>query len=567
MVRCDSGDDFIVCSDSQAGGLAGSHVSHFHYQNASAQAIHLDSICNEAAPNAAAERLLNTPTTSLTTWGGVLPAAPRPAVPPVAAVPGRSDPSAAVTNTVSDGIFLALGKRGDDVTLSFNAAATRLWKALNPALTAGICLSVSGGVATDAHQLSSPASAYYAVGSSALCSPSPSFAAASLSPAAGRTSGAYTVTLLGRGFDATVKVRVGSFFASRVVVVNDTTLTFRMPPGPPGPETVTVINGAEQSASASFTYVEPGPVAGAVAIIAPSNGTTVTSGSTISVSALGSGGFTIATAFAVGSGIGSSVDHDPGERFTTNLTIPPGKIGPFTIGLIGKDANGNLKAAAPVTVNVVAPASAELVRLDAERLILLSASPTEQLRVFGIYSDGVRRELTHVPGILYEMDTLDVRKPNYPYNGTGVAIVDTAGLVTAKTRGTTVCHVTYQTRALDVVVEVAGIRPTITLQKPGFISWPFQGASVTYDLVRGKLSGLRATGGNFSDPSIGLTCIKDNFTNVTAADIANPPAGEGYFYLMRDSSMLSYEESPFWATRSQNGQRTAEINASPGGCP
>ena len=165
------------------------------------------------------------------------------------------------------------------------------------------------------------------------------------------------------------------------------------------------------------------------------------------------------------------------------------------------------------------------------------------------------------------MDTQDVRKPNYPYNGTGVAIVDAAGVITAKTRGTTVCHITYQTRQLDVVVEVAGIRPTITLQKPGFISWPFQGPGITYDLVRGKLSGLRATGGNFSDPLAGLTCLKDNFSNVTAADVANPQAGDGYFYLMRDSLVLSYEESPFWATRSQSGQRTAKINAAPGGCP
>jgi len=208
-----------------------------------------------------------------------------------------------------------------------------------------------------------------------------------------------------------------------------------------------------------------------------------------------------------------------------------------------------------------------LSRLDAEKLTMLHASPSRQLRVFGIYSDGVRRELTHAPGILYEMDTQDPRKPNYPFNGTGVAVVDSAGMVTAKTQGATVCHVTYSARKLDVVVEVAGIRPTVTLQKPGFVSWPFQGAGITYDLVRGKLSGLRATRGNYADPSLGTVCSKDDFVNVTAADTATPPVGDGFFYLMRDSTTSSYEESPFWPTGSQAGQRTAEINAAPGHCP
>jgi hypothetical protein len=120
---------------------------------------------------------------------------------------------------------------------------------------------------------------------------------------------------------------------------------------------------------------------------------------------------------------------------------------------------------------------------------------------------------------------------------------------------------------LDVVVEVAEILPMLTILKPGFISWPYQGAGVTYDVVRGKLSGLRATGGNYADPSLGTVCVKDNFANVTAADSTNPPGGDGYFYLMRDSRTLSYEEQPLWATRSQIGQRTGELNAAPTRCP
>ncbi len=482
IVQCDSGDDFIVCSDSQRGGLSGSHVSDFHFESLSARAIHLDSICNENAPSTTAEHLLNTPTTNVVEWGHVLPAAPPPSLAPVA--------------------------------------------------TTGGPLSL-----------------------------------ASMSPASGSAMGGYPVTLLGTGFDATVKVRIGAFNASQVAVVDATTITCRVPPGNPGSTAVTVSNGAGQTASTTFTYTDPGPVPGGVAITAPSEGAIVAAGSTLAVSAIGSGGFTIARALAANAAFVSDDDQDPGAGFTTSVTVPADAIGFLVIELVAKDANSNFKTATPVTINVTPPGNAVLARLDADKATLLYATPTRQLRVYGIYSDGVRREVTHATGIVYEMDTQDPRKPNYPYNGTGVAVVDAAGVVTAKTHGTTVCHVTYSARKIDVVVEVADIRPTMTLQKPGFISWPYQGAGITYDVIRGKLQALRATGGNFADPSIGLTCIKDDFANVTAADAANPPAGDGFFYLMRESRTSSYEESPFWATRSQSGLRTAEINAAPGTCP
>jgi hypothetical protein len=285
------------------------------------------------------------------------------------------------------------------------------------------------------------------------------------------------------------------------------------------------------------------------------------------VSATGWGGFSIARALVTSVGVSSNEDQDGGVGFAANFPVPADVIGPMTIELLAKDASGNFKSATPVTINVAAPSGLTLVRLDAEKSTLLYATPSLQLRIYGIYSDGVRRQVTHAPGIRYEMDTQDPRRPNYPYNGTGVAVVDSSGVVTAKTYGSTVCHVAYGGRKIDVVVEVADIRPTLTLQPPGFISWPYQGPGITYDVVRGKLSGLRANAGSFANPSTGLTCVKDNFANVTAADVSNPPTGDGFFYLMREGRTLSYDESPFWATRSQVGQRTTEINAAWGRCP
>jgi hypothetical protein len=308
-------------------------------------------------------------------------------------------------------------------------------------------------------------------------------------------------------------------------------------------------------------------VPGTVQITAPPSGGSIPAGSTITVSAAGSGGFKISKALAFSRGFASDDDHDPGDGFTTSVTLPVDAIGPVTIELIARNGNGNLKSASPVTITAIVPGDVSLLRLDAARMIMLYTSPEQQLHVFGVFSDGVRREITHVPGVVFEMDTQDIRKPNYPYNGTGVAVVDPSGLVSARTQGTTVCHVSYSGHSLDVVVEVAEIRPVIGVQKPGFISWPYQGSGVTYDVVRGTLSALRATGGNFADASVGLACIKNDFANVTAADATNPPSADGFFYVMRESKTRSYEESPFWPARDQIGQRTTEIGAVPGACP
>jgi hypothetical protein len=567
LPKCELGDDFVVCTDSQQGGLPNSAVDNFHYVDWSAKAIHLDSICTESSPSTAAERLLNTPMTNASVWASVLPGAPPLPLAPSNGPSTIREFDTPYAATGGDGISLALSKQGADVALSWSGAASRLWTSLSPSLATGVCVAVSGSSATDAHGLLVPTNTYYEVGPDSLCVPTESLSIALVSPASGSARGGYRITIFGSAFTADTKVKIGSFYADDVVVVNGSTLTCRMMPGAPGQTTLTVMNGVAETASAIFSYTDPGPIPGRVDITAPTNGAVIAAGSTIAVQALGSDGFTIARALVSSSRFSSDDDQDAGPGFTTTVTIPVDMIGEVTIRLLANDANSNLKSAAPVTVTVVPPGNVSLVRLDSEKATLLYATPTRQLRVYGIYSDGIRREVTHAPGVLFEMDTQDPRKPEYPYNGTGVAVVDADGVITAKTRGTTLCHVSYSGRSIDIVVEVAEIRPTMTLQKPGFISWPYQGSAITYDVIRGELSALRASGGNFAEPSIGITCIKDNFTNVTAADVVNPPSGDGFFYLMRESRTLSYEESPFWPTRSQVSQRTTQIMAAPGACP
>jgi hypothetical protein len=514
-----------------------------------------------------AEQLLNTPTTDESVWGPVLPQAP-PAPFRAVETPApvlRSEDAAKLTG--SDDIVLTLGKQGDGVSLSWAGTATKLLKSFDPGLVPGACLAVSGSNATDARALTVPADTYYALGTDALCSPQGSLSVVAVSPPDGSAMGGYPISVLGSGFTADSKIKVGGFFARQVAVVNSTTLTCLMPPGNPGSSTIMVINPSGQTATTTFRFTDPGEVPGTAEITAPATGTVFAAGSTMTVSAIGTGGFRIARALVSGHGFVSDADEDAGDGFSTHVTLPPDSMGPITVHVLARDANGNVKIAFPVTITAVVPGNVTLLRLDAEHVTLLYASPTRQLHVFGIYSDGMRRELTHAPGVTFEMDTQDIRKPNYPYNGTGVAVVDASGLITAKTKGTTVCHIAYAGIAVDVVVEVAEIRPSVTLQKPGFISWPYQGPGITYDLIRGKLSALRATRGGFADPSIGMVCIKNDFANVTAADASNPSPGEGFFYLMRESRTLSYEESPFWPTRSQFAFRTEEINTASASCP
>jgi len=567
LLQCGGRDDFIVCVDSQAGGLSGAHAEAFHYVGASEKAIHFDSIARETIPGDAAEQLLNTPTTDASAWSLVLPAAP-----PVplgesasAAPPERADVPGPMSG--NDGFVLSVSKLGDSVGLTWTGSASRLIKSPTAGLASAACFGVTGTSFVDSHELTDSTSAYYEVGATSLCDPGGSLSIASVNPPSGSTMGGYAVTLEGAGFGTTPKVEVGNVFASPVAVANGTRITFQMIPGHPGPATVTVVDPAGRTASSTFLYTTAAEATGGVVITAPYEGAVVAAGSTILVSAAGHSGFKIARAVVSTLGVASDEDDDPGELFTTRLVMPADHLGPITIELLAKDANGNIKRAVPVHVTVAVPGSVALLRLDAEPATLLYASPSRQLHVHGVYSDGVRREVTRVPGILFEMDTQDIRKPDYPYNGTGVAVVDASGLVTAKTCGSTVCHITYEGRRVDVLIEVAELRPALSLQRPGFISWPYQGAGISYDVIRGKLSGLRASGGNFADPAVGTTCLKDNFSGVTAADATNPPVNEGFFYLMRESRTRSYDESPFWPTRSQAGRRTDAIGAAASSCP
>ena len=95
------------------------------------------------------------------------------------------------------------------------------------------------------------------------------------------------------------------------------------------------------------------------------------------------------------------------------------------------------------------------------------------------------------------------------------------------------------------------------------LSWsPVAGASV-YDVVRGSVTDLRATGGDFTSAT--HDCLADNTPATSLDDPAVPAATEAFWYLVRALSCAagSYDSG----APSQVGSRDAEIAASPGACP
>jgi hypothetical protein len=96
------------------------------------------------------------------------------------------------------------------------------------------------------------------------------------------------------------------------------------------------------------------------------------------------------------------------------------------------------------------------------------------------------------------------------------------------------------------------------------ISWTAATGATGYDLVRGGLASLRASGGNYTVAT--GACLADDTPSMIAADGVPPPAGDGFWYLARGVSCGGNGTYDSGAP-SQAGNRDAEINASANGCP
>ncbi len=97
-----------------------------------------------------------------------------------------------------------------------------------------------------------------------------------------------------------------------------------------------------------------------------------------------------------------------------------------------------------------------------------------------------------------------------------------------------------------------------------FLSWtPFSGVAA-YDIVRGDLTALGTSSGDFTLSTD--QCLADNLAATSMGEPSLPAPGNGYWYLARGSScgFDSYDES---GSPSQVGPRGSEIQASALACP
>ena len=115
----------------------------------------------------------------------------------------------------------------------------------------------------------------------------------------------------------------------------------------------------------------------------------------------------------------------------------------------------------------------------------------------------------------------------------------------------------------DVSVTDGGLSDVLELNvQAERLWWGSVGAATGYDVVRGGLLDLAATGGDFSDPLVTEACLADNQATTLFDGIGDPLPGAGYWFVVRDSAGSYDTGSP-----SQTGSRDAGIGASGNGCP
>ncbi|MGO9228064.1 MAG: beta strand repeat-containing protein, partial [Bryobacteraceae bacterium] len=144
----------------------------------------------------------------------------------------------------------------------------------------------------------------------------------SVSPNGGSTAGGTAVTITGANFAAGATVAFGSTAATKVVVVNSTTITATTPAGSAGAATVTVtVNGLSGSLASGFTYTLPPTVSG----ITPNSGSTA-GGTAVTITGTN---FAAGAAVSFGGTAASNVVVVGGTEITA--TTPAGSAGAVTV--------------------------------------------------------------------------------------------------------------------------------------------------------------------------------------------------------------------------------------------
>ena len=106
----------------------------------------------------------------------------------------------------------------------------------------------------------------------------------------------------------------------------------------------------------------------------------------------------------------------------------------------------------------------------------------------------------------------------------------------------------------------------LTVSKSGgssvLLAWNALSGASLYDVVRGGLSALRNSSGNFQSAT--QACLSNDMTGTSLSVSGTPAAGDGYWFLVRGANCGgagTYDDG------TQTGSRDAEILASGNACP
>lgn len=164
----------------------------------------------------------------------------------------------------------------------------------------------------------------------------------------------------------------------------------------------------------------PSPLVGGIRIVSPAPGTQVTPGGTVSVVLEGTGGFVPMVAYVMGAEKAVIIDQAP---FTTSFQIPAHAIGSLSLAVTAISPQRQM-----VSSEVVLPivSSAQLVSMSVTNGdgVLHGLGSIRRLGVTGLYSDGVRRNVT-----AQALGTL------YSSSNDSIATVTTEGVVTGRSPG------------------------------------------------------------------------------------------------------------------------------------
>jgi hypothetical protein len=184
----------------------------------------------------------------------------------------------------------------------------------------------------------------------------------SISPATGNANGGAPVTITGTNFAAGAIVTFGVATASKVVVVNSTTITAVTPPHVAGSANVLVRNSAGDQGSLpnGFLYTSTPPsTQPQLNVIVPNTGSTA-GGDTVTIAGSNLTGTTV----TIGGVAATVVTHGP---VSMTATTPAGSAGPPLDVVVtnAKGQSGTLQSAftyvdppAPPSVSAISPASA-----------------------------------------------------------------------------------------------------------------------------------------------------------------------------------------------------------------